>query len=184
MPAQLFNKYSCSSLMMALATTVLLSCGGGGSNSGSALPAGSQFDMTVPITFEDNAQRSELVIQLLGNDTDKPYGSLNGSGADGSALEPTYVLYRRNSPTQATLDGSFVVKAGKITLPGPIVIEFYDTLSVKMNITYNASTMYEDATGTCAGRLYFEGTAWAGNVGIGRPAAGTEGTVNYRVYRN
>ena len=183
MVARLFNKYSLSFLSLAAVSAGLLSCGGSGdSGEGTCLPSGSRLDMAVPITDQINpANSSSLVIQLDGNDTDLPLAKIQGAAPGTTIPATTHMVYRRTSAEKGSLVGNFVIAQGQVTLPGPIVVIFYGSVTVNMDITFEASSKYETAKGTCTGTVSFisgvqdgEGDPVAGN-----PWAGTDGTVFY-----
>lgn len=182
MPACSFNKYTFSSLSLALLSVGLLSCGGGGDNasSGDCLPAGSQLSMVVPVVnqVDPAAHRGSVPVQLFGNGSDVPVGSVSGATPGTTAPANLYVLYRRTSVKDASLDGNFSLATGQYTLPGPIIITTYDTVFVNMKITYNASSMNDRASGTCTGTMRL--LTFPNGVGQ-NPVEwlGTEGTVGY-----
>lgn len=187
MLARSFNRYSLSSLSLAVLSAGLLSCGGGGDNGGgSCLPTGSTLNMVLDIADEVNPDnRGSFTIQLFGNDTDLPEAKIQGAAADPAIPAMTHMVYRRENATAAYLKGNFILAQGQITLPGPIVLIFYGTAQVNMNITFNASTEYENATGTCTGTVEFvSGQQQGGDIVAGNPWRGTEGRVNYQPNSN
>ena len=82
---------------------------------------------------------------------------------------------------KASLVGNFVIAQGQVTLPGPIVVIFYGSVQVNMDITFNTSSKYETAEGTCTGNVSFVSGIQDGEGAIvaGNPWAGTDGTVFY-----
>lgn len=177
-----FNKYALSSLSLALLSVGFLSCGGGGDdNSGSCLPVGSQLNMNVPVFNQGDptASPGSIPIQLFGNGSDVPVGTVSGATPGQSAPVNLFVVYRRTSVKDASLEGNFSLATGRFVLPGPISIVTYDTVFVSMKITYNdVSSMNERASGTCTGTMRLVPYTAAG-----QPARaewlGTDGTVGY-----
>jgi hypothetical protein len=127
--------------------------------------------MVVPITDQVNPDNaSSLIIQLDGNDTDLPLAKIQGAAAGTSIPATTHMVYRRTTAEKASLVGNFVIAQGQVTLPGPIVVIFYGSVQVNMDITFNTSSKYETAEGTCTGNVSFvsgiqdgEGAIVAGN---------------------
>lgn len=150
-----FNKYTFSSLSLALLSVGFLSCGGGGGgDTGSCLPAGSRLDLLMTVTNQDDpTQVGPFTMQLTGNGSDVPIVSVNGAGQDPTNPTMSHVVYRRTSVTAATLDGQFSLATGQFTLPGPIVVTTYDKVFVSVTIAYNASAMNERTDGTCTGTV-------------------------------
>lgn len=182
MSARLFNKYSLSSLSLAALSVGFLSCGGSGdTGEGDCLPTGSRLDMVVPITDEVNPEdRGDLTIQLTGNGSDLPLAKIQGAAASPAIPAETHMIYRRPSAEKASLKGNFVIAQGQITLPGPIVVIFYGSVQVDMDITYQASTKHEDTSGTCTGFVRFIGAVQEGGGAVaGTPWSGTTGNVYY-----
>lgn len=183
MVARLFNKYSLSLLSLTAVSAGFLSCGGSGdSGEGTCLPAGSRLDMNVPITDQVNPDNSGfLVLQLDGNDTDLPLAKIQGAAAGTSIPATTHMVYRRTSAEKGSLVGNFVIAQGQVTLPGPIVVIFYGSVSVNMDITFEASSKYDTAKGTCTGTVSFISGVQngEGEIAPGNPFAGTDGTVFY-----
>ena len=62
-----------------------------------------------------------------------------------------------------------------------IVVIFYGSVQVNMDITFNTSSKYETAEGTCTGNVSFVSGIQDGEGAIvaGNPWAGTDGTVFY-----
>lgn len=182
MSARLFNKYSLSSLSLAVLSVGFLSCGGSGdTGEGDCLPTGSRLDMVVPIADEVNPEnRTTLPIQLTGNGSDLPLAKIQGAAAEPAIPATTHMIYRRPSAEKASLKGNFVLAQGQITLPGPIVVIFYGSVQVDMDITYHASTKHETAQGTCTGSVSFiSGVQEGAGAVAGNPWSGTAGTVYY-----
>ena len=181
--ARVFNKYSLSFLSLAAVSAGLLSCGGSGdSGEGTCLPSGSRLNMVVPITDQVNPDNaSSLIIQLDGNDTDLPLAKIQGAAAGTFIPATTHMVYRRTTAEKASLVGNFVIAQGQVTLPGPIVVIFYGSVQVNMDITFNTSSKYETAEGTCTGNVSFVSGIQDGEGAIvaGNPWAGTDGTVFY-----
>ena len=138
--------------------------------------------MVVPIADEINPDNhTTLTIQLTGNGSDLPLAKIQGAAAGTTIPATTHMIYRRPSAEKASLKGNFVLAQGQITLPGPIVVIFYGSVQVDMDITYHASTKHETAQGTCTGSVSFISgiQQGGGEIGAGNPWSGTNGSVYY-----
>lgn len=177
------NRCVLSSLSLGFLSFGLLSCGGGGGNSdGERLPPGAMLDLdaTLASVNDQNANKWNVLIKVVGNGSDVPGVSINAAGTNDKTAMTSNIFQYRRTGASASLKGNFSIMSGQWTAPGPTVITNKDKVFVNVTISFNESDEHKTCAGSFTGSVVYEVPAGL-NVQVADVWSATEGTVAYSI---